>query len=318
MTRQAVQLGFLPRLSIRHTSEEEVGQVYAPAVNALLFLGVVAIVLGFGSSARLASAYGVAVTGTFVITTLLFFVVLHARKKPLWLVLAGGAAFLSVDLAFLSANLTKVLSGGWFPLSIAAVVFTVLITWQRGREIVTKQRIAEEGPLQEFVEEVRRMEPPVHRTRGTAVFLNANQETTPLALRAMLDHTRVLHENVVIFSIETMRVPHVSRDERVVIDDLGYGDDGISHITARFGFQDEQDVPATLRLAEEKGLESHIDCDNPSYFLSKITIVATDKPGMAGWRKRLFVAISRNSASPVEFFRLRDDQTVTMGSHIEL
>ena len=162
------------------------------------------------------------------------------------------------------------------------------------------------------------MKPPVYRSPGTAVFLNANRETTPLALRAMLDHTRVLHKNVVIFSIETLKVPHVYGDDRIVIDDLGYGDDGISHVTARFGFQDEQNVPKMLRLAEEKGLESHIDCDNPSYFLSKITIVGTDKPGMAQWRKRLFIGISRNSASPVEFFKLPDEQTVTMGSHIEL
>ncbi|MEA2470321.1 MAG: system potassium uptake protein [Thermoleophilaceae bacterium] len=319
VTRQAVQLGFLPRLTIRHTSKEEVGQVFAPAINLILFAAVVGLVIGFGSSEHLASAYGIAVTGTLAIDTVLFFVVVRSLwHKPVWLVGLGVTAFLTVDLAFFGANLPKVLHGGWFPLTIAVIVFTVLITWQRGRAIVSKQRIEEEGPLDAFVEEVRGMQPPLFRTEGTAVFLNANRETTPLALRAMVDHLRVLHENVVIFSVETLRVPHVSADERVVIDDLGYGDDGISHITARFGFQDEQNVPATLRLAEEKGLESHIDCDNPSYFLSKITIVATDKPGLRAWRKRLFIAISRNSASPVEFFKLPDEQTVTMGSHIEL
>jgi KUP system potassium uptake protein len=319
VTRQAVQLGFLPRLTIRHTSREEVGQVFAPAINIILFVAVVALVVGFGSSEHLASAYGIAVTGTLAIDSVLFFVVVRSLwHKPVWLVGLGATAFLTVDLAFFGANLPKVLHGGWFPITIAIVVFTVLITWQRGRAIVSKERIEEEGPLNEFVEEVRALKPPLYRTKGTAVFLNANRETTPLALRAMVDHLRVLHENVVIFSIETLRVPHVSDEDRIVIDDLGYGDDGISHITARFGFQDEQNVPATLRLAEEQGLESHIDCDNPSYFLSKITIVATDKPGLRGWRKRLFIAISRNSASPVEFFKLPDEQTVTMGSHIEL
>jgi KUP system potassium uptake protein len=319
VTRQAVQLGFLPRVTIRHTSHEEEGQVYAPAVNWLLFVAVVALVVGFGSSAHLASAYGIAVTGTLAIDTILFFVVVRMLwHKPWWMVAIGAAGFLTVDLAFFGANVPKVLHGGWFPLTIAAVVFTVLITWQRGREIVTRKRVEEEGPLASFVEEVHTMDPAPYRSPSTAVFLNANRETTPLALRALLDHTRVLHENVVIFSIEVLRVPHVRVAERVAIDDLGYRDDGISHVTARFGFQDVQDVPATLRLAEEAGLESHIDCDNPSYFLSKITIVPTDKPGLAKWRKRLFVAISRNSASPVEFFKLPDDQTVTMGSHIEL
>jgi KUP system potassium uptake protein len=319
VTRQAVQLGFLPRVTIRHTSHEEEGQVYAPAVNWLLFVAVVALVVGFGSSAHLASAYGIAVTGTLAIDTILFFVVVRMLwHKPWWMVAIGAAGFLTVDLAFFGANVPKVLHGGWFPLTIAAVVFTVLITWQRGREIVTRKRVEEEGPLASFVEEVHTMDPAPYRSPSTAVFLNANRQTTPLALRALLDHTRVLHENVVIFSIEVLRVPHVPAAERVAIDDLGYRDDGISHVTARFGFQDEQDVPATLRLAEEAGLESHIDCDNPSYFLSKITIVPTDKPGLAKWRKRLFVAISRNSASPVEFFKLPDDQTVTMGSHIEL
>jgi KUP system potassium uptake protein len=319
VTRQAVQLGFLPRLTIRHTSEEEVGQVYAPGVNTALFVGVVAIVIGFGSSVSLASAYGVAVTGTFIVTTLLFFVVVRRLwKKPLWMVLAGGGAFLIVDLAFFSANLTKIPHGGWLPLLIAVFVFTTLSTWQRGREIVTANRIKEEGPLQVFVEEVRAADPPIYRAPGTGVFLNANRETTPLALRAMYEHMHLLYESVVILSIETLRVPHVPPDECVAVDDLGYADDGISHVTARFGFQDKTSVPHTLRLTAEKGLESHIDVETPSYFLSQITIIPTDKPGMARWRKKLFVAISRNSASPVEYFHLPDDRTVTMGSQIEL
>jgi KUP system potassium uptake protein len=317
VTRQAVQLGFLPRVTIRHTSREEVGQVYAPGINAILFLAVVGLVVGFGSSANLASAYGIAVTGTLAIDTLLFFVVVRMLwHKPLWLVLVGAIGFLTVDLAFFAANVPKVVHGGWFPLTIALVVFTILITWQRGRAIVTKNREAEEGPLRAFVEEVRGTD--VHRARGTGVFLNANRETTPLAMREMFDHTCTLPSAVVIVSIETLRVPHVPLEERVEIDDLGYGDDGISHVSARIGFQDDMDVPTLLRLAAEKGLESEVDLDNPSYYLSQITIVPTDKPGLWKWQKRLFVAISRNASSPVEYFGLPGNRVVTMGSHIEL
>jgi KUP system potassium uptake protein len=319
VTRQAVQLGFLPRVTIRHTSDEEEGQVYAPGINAILFVAVVALVVGFGSSQSLASAYGIAVTGTLAIDTILFFVVVRMLwRKPTWLTALGAAFFLTVDLAFFGANLPKVVHGGWFPLTIALVVFTVLITWQRGRAIVSRNRIEEEGPLRTFVEEVRGADPEVYRSPGTGVFLNANRETTPLALRELFDHIRALPEAVVIMSIETLRVPHVPPDEQVVCDDLGYGDDGISHVTARIGFQDEMDVPRLLRLSSEVGLESYVDLENPSYFLSQITIIPTRKPGLARWRKRLFLSVSRNSASPVEYFRLPDDRVVTMGSHIEL
>ena len=210
-----------------------------PAVNWIIFAAVVALVVGFGSSEKLASAYGIAVTGTLAIDTLLFFFVVRAMwDKPLWLVIVGAIAFLTVDLTFFAANLTKVLHGGWFPLAIALVVFSVLTTWQRGREIVTKRRIDEEGPLRAFVEEVRDLDPPVARVPGTAVFLNANPETTPLALRANVEHNHVLHECVLIVSLTTERVPYVHADDRLSIDDLGYRDDGITHITGRFGFQD--------------------------------------------------------------------------------
>jgi KUP system potassium uptake protein len=319
VSRQAIQLGILPRLTIRHTSAHEIGQVYAPAVNWTLFAGVVAIVLGFGSSARLASAYGVAVTGTFVLTTVLFLVVARVRwHKPKRFVVAAGIGFLVVDIAFFSANLLKVAHGGWLPISIAIAVFTVLITWQRGRRIVTRHRTEEEGPLRPFVEEIHAMDPPVFRVPGTAVFLNANIETAPLAMRANVEHNHSLHETTVILSIQTMNVPHVPNGQRLTIDDLGYADDGITHVVARFGFQDQPDVPATLRLAAETGLERPFDPDDASFFLSRITIVPTAAPGMRHWRKRLFVAISRNTASPVEYFGLPGDRTVVMGGQIEI
>jgi KUP system potassium uptake protein len=319
VTRQAVQLGFLPRLRIRHTSEAE-GQIYDPAVNGLLYVAVVALLIGFGSSAHLASAYGIAVTGTLAIDTILFFVVVRmAWGKPLWLVLSGAAAFLVVDLAFFAANVPKIVTGGWFPLLLAVVVFTLLTTWQRGRALVTAKRAQVEGRLADFVEEVRAIDPPVFRAPGTAVCLTAGKETTPLALRENVDFNHVLHRCVVILSVETTRGPHVPRSERVVVDELGYEDDGILHLTIRYGFQDDQDVPAALRqVAADQGLEVDINVDDATYFVSKITLVRGDDPGMATWRKRLFLALSRTSASPVEYFHLPGHRIVTMGSYIEI
>ena len=318
VTRQAVQLGFLPRLTILHTSGREIGQVYVPAVNWVIFVAVVALVVGFGTAEHLASAYGVAVTGTLAIDTILFFFVVRAVwKRPLWVVVAGTAFFLTVDLAFFAANVPKVLHGGWFPLVVAAVIFVVLTTWHRGREIVTRRRTAEEGPLRDFVEEVRGRDPAVYRVPRTGVFLNANRETTPLALRANVEHNNAMPQHVVIFSVETLGVPHVPEDERVSVDDLGYRDDGIDHVVARFGFQDNIDVPRTLRAAAGR-LERDVDCERVSYFLSRITIVPVDSDDMAMWRKRLFVAIARNAANPVPYFSLPDERTVVVGEHIEL
>jgi KUP system potassium uptake protein len=318
VTRQAVQLGFLPRLTIRHTSHEEIGQVYAPAVNWGLFVAVVGLVVGFGSSAHLASAYGIAVTGTMATTTILYLVVVRRLwHKPLWLALVGGAVFLTADLTLFSASLTKVAHGGWLPLSIAVVIFVVLTTWRRGREIVTRNRTEEEGPLRAFIEEIREMQPPVYRAPRTGVFLNANIETTPLALRANVEHNHTVHATVVIMSIKTLRVPYVPIDQRVTVDDLGYRDDGITHMTARIGFMDKIDVPATVRMAAEQ-VEGKLDLERASYFLSRISIVPTNAPGMARWRKRLFVAIARNAANPVALFGLPDDQTVVLSAQIEL
>ena len=319
VTKQAVQLGFLPRLNIRHTSTKEIGQVYVPAVNWFLMGAVVALVLGFGSSTSLASAYGIAVTGTITVDTLLFLVVARALwRKPGWLVTIGALVFFTVDLAFLGANLTKVAHGGWFPLSIGLAVFTVLSTWKRGSEKVHEERIEEEGSLRSFVEKLREMQPPAVRVPGTAVYLNARRETTPLAMRAGVEHTGALHQTVVIVSIETTKAPYVPEAERLVVDDLGYEDDGISHLTARFGFQDIPDVPRLLALAKETGLESDVDVEGAVYFLSQISITPTAAPGMRRWRKRLFVTMSRNAASPVDYFKLPRDRTISLGSTIEL
>jgi KUP system potassium uptake protein len=318
VTRQAIQLGFLPRLTIRHTSRQEIGQVYAPAVNWGIFAAVVALVLGFRSSQHLASAYGIAVTGTLTIDTVLFFVVVHlVWRKPLGTALAGAAAFLVVDLTLLAANLNKIVHGGWFPLLIAALVFTVLTTWQKGREIVTRNRTHLEGPLRAFVDEVHAADPPAFRPPRTAVFLNANIDTTPLALRANFEHNNVLHENVVIMSIVVDRVPHVPASRRVTIDDLGYKDDGIIHITARHGYMDDVNVPMTLRRMAKRA-EGKLDVAGATYFISRMTIVPTRHPGMSGWRKRLFVTMTRNTSNPVAYFGLPDDRTIVLGAQVEL
>jgi KUP system potassium uptake protein len=317
VTRQAVQLGFLPPLRIRHTSEEE-GQVYVPAVNALLFVAVLALVVGFGSSMALASAYGIAVTGTLAIDTILFFVVVRALwHRPLWLAIGGAAAFLVVDLAYFAANVPKVVHGGWFPLALALVVFTLLTTWQRGRRLVTAQRARTDGRLADFVEEVRTADPPVFRAPGTAVCLTAAVGAMPLALRANVDRNHVLHEVVVVVSVETRGVPHVPDDERVVVDDLKYRDDGIMHITVRYGFQDVHDVPAALRQACAQDLEVEVDVDDATYFVSRITIVRGDQPGMVAWRKRLFLALANTATNPVDVFCLPEPQILTIGSYVE-
>jgi KUP system potassium uptake protein len=319
ITHQAVQLGFLPRLTVRHTSAREAGQVYAPAVNWILWVAVLGLVVGFESSGHLASAYGIAVTGTMAITTVLFFSIVRSLwKRPLWLVVAGAAAFLTVDLALFAATLTKVTHGGWFALSVALAVFAVLTTWRVGREIVTRKRTEEEGPLRDFVEEVRAARGSVFRVPGTAVFVHGNRDTAPLALRANVDHNHVLHQSVVIVSIETANVPHVLPERRVRVDDLGYRDDGITNLTVRFGFHDRQDLPQAVARGEREGTERRIDVDRASFFLSRITIVRTRAIGMPQWRKRLFIALSRNEADQIQYFALPDERTVTMGYLIEL
>ncbi len=320
VTQQAVQLGFLPRLTIRHTSKRQVGQVYAPGVNVGLFVVVLAIVIGFGSSAALASAYGVAVTGTFILNTILFLSVARLLwHKPRRVIALGALVFLTIEVSFFAANLTKVVHGGWLPLAIAALAFIALMTWRRGRGIVSANRRREEGPLLDFIRELDAREPPVQRVPGTAVFLNADSRTTPLALRANVEQNHVLHERVIIVSIENQRVPHVSGADRLTADDLGRPADGITGLTARFGFREDPDVPAALRLAVRRHLlERTIDVDRISYFLSQITITQSDAPGLARWRKRLFLTMAHNAANPVSFFCLPDERTVTMGQRIAL
>jgi KUP system potassium uptake protein len=319
VTRQAVQLGFLPRLQVRHTSEAEIGQVYVPAVNWALFVAVVALVVGFGSSAKLATAYGIAVTGTLLIDSILFLVVVRVLwRKPLWMVVAGIVGFVTVDLLFLAANITKIAHGGWFPLLVGAIVLLFLTTWDRGREEVTAARVQAEGPLREFVDGMHAKVPPIPRQPGAAVYLNPSRETTPLALRVAVDRIKAIPEEVVIVTVETTTTPHVPDAERVIFDHLGDDHDGYSHITLRFGFQDRPDVPGTLAQARRTppGLEVDFNPYHATYFVSHITIVPDRSPGMARWRKALFVAMARNAASPADYFGLPAERVVTLGSRI--
>jgi KUP system potassium uptake protein len=319
VSRQAVRLGFLPRLAVRHTSTSEVGQIYVPRINVALFAAVVALVIGFGSSAKLAAAYGIAVSGTFVITTTLFLTLARRRWRwPGWAIGLFAIVIGPVELAFFAANLSKVVHGGWLPLLIAAAVFTVMTTWHKGRQIVSADRARLEGSLREFVDRLRTLDPPVERVPGTAVFPNPSSHTTPLALRANVELQNVLHERVVIVSVETLDVPYVRRRDRVTVDDLGHTDDAILHVTARFGFQDEPNIPDALRLARARGVECDLDLESPSYFLSRITVVPSEAPSMRRWRKALFVALIRHAADPADYFGLPDDRTVEMGFPIPL
>ncbi|MDP9094661.1 MAG: potassium transporter Kup [Actinomycetota bacterium] len=316
VTRQAIQLGFLPRMTIKHTSARE-GQVYVPAVNWTLFVLVLALVIGFKSSAALASAYGVAVTGTFVLNTILFLIVARSLwRKPRWLVAAGAVVFLSTEISFFLANLTKIAHGGWLPLIVAVVVVTVMMTWRRGQIVVTRNRTEEEGDLVNFLERVHAMDPPLHRVTGTAVFLHATPGTTPLALRANVEHNHVLQHRVVILNIRVENTPHVRDDEHLSMDDLRFVADGVSHLHAAFGFQDDTDVPATLRLAVEQGLLD-VDClEDITYFLSRITVVRSPRRNMPPWQKRLFLTIAHNSADPIDYFGLPAEASISMAAQI--
>ncbi len=319
VAHQAVQLGYLPRMRITHTSAQAAGQIYVPWINWMLMVAVLILVFAFRTSAALAFAFGMAVTGTITITTVLFFyIVRHQWGKPLWLVLVGAGGFLLVEGLFLAANLTKIPHGAWLPLLIAAAVFTVLTTWQRGRQLVTERRDSVEGLLSDFVSELHERRPPLLRVAGTAVFLNRGKKTTPLAMRANVEHNHILHEHVVILSIETVPVPYLADADRVTVDALGYAGDGIAHVGARFGYMERPDVPGVLRLAAGVGLERPIDVESTSYFLSKLELQAGDAPGMTRWRKRLFLATAGVTADAAEYFGLPRDRTVIMGSRISV
>ena len=319
LSRQAVQLGLLPPVTVRQTSEHEGGQIYLPGVNAALFIGVMAVMLTFRSAERLATAYGVSVTGALVIDTILMLVVARVlwRWQP-WKLALAAVAFGGVEVTFLAANLSKVAHGGWLPLLIAIVLFTVMTTWRRGREIVAANRRKQEGSLSEFVDDL--YERGLPRVEGTAVFPHPGKDSTPLALRANVEHNKVLHQDVLIVSASSANVPHIPIEERFQVDHLGHEDDNIQHLSVRFGFSDEPNLAEALRQACEIGAIASptIDARNASFFLSRGSIRRTKAPGMAQWRKVLFLGLAHNAADPAAYFGLPVRRTVTMGSPVDV
>jgi KUP system potassium uptake protein len=317
VAKQAVQLGFLPRLKIVHTSKQE-GQIYVPLINWALGIGVAALVIYFRHSARLADIYGVAVTGTFILNTILFVAVArafwHTPKRKL---VPLAALFLTVELAFFSANLAKIGHGAWLSLGVGLAIAFVMITWRRGRDILTRNRTEQEGSLAQFLDGLHTAEPPLLRLPGTAIFLNPGNETTPLALRAEVAHNHALHEKVVIVSVQPVSIPHVDRVDRCATQWLGHGLFKVVHVTFRVGYQDKASIPDGLALARKQGLlERNLDLEHASYFVSRMTISTNGAKGMSRWRKSLFIVMARNSASPLTHFGLPPERTVTMGTQV--
>lgn len=312
LTRQAVQLGYLPRLGIQQTSNKEFGQIYIPGVNWALMVACIGLVLGFRSSSNLASAYGVAVTTDMVFTTILFAVVAKIRWK--WSVAAVAALagfFLVVDLGFWGANLPKIPHGGWFPLVVAALVFTLMTTWKKGRAIVRERVSSSVLPTDLFIQDVANN--PPHRVRGTAVFMNGNRGGTPPALLHNLKHNQVLHERIVFLTVVTREIPYVAAEDRLEVEPLG---ENVYRIVAHYGFAEDPDVPAVLELCKDCGGEFQLA--RTSFFLGRETLIANRNGGMPVWRNNLFALMSQNAAGATAFFRIPPNRVVELGTQIQL
>jgi KUP system potassium uptake protein len=312
LTRQAVQLGYLPRVTIVHTSGETEGQIYIPEVNWVLMVACLALVLGFQSSTNLADAYGIAVTGTMAITSLLFYYV--ARNVWRWSRLrAGGivALFLCFDLSFLAACAAKIAHGGWFPLAVAATVFAVMVTWKRGRMLLGARLAADSLPLSLFLADIEMCKP--HRVAGTAVFLSSTRRGTPNVLLHHFKHNKVLHQQVVILSIATDAVPEVADHDKVHLKDFGHG---FWAVTAHYGFKESPNMLDLMARCKAQALP--LNEADTSYYLGRETLVLTKRQGMAHWRKMLFRFLSRNARSPTDFFAIPPNRVVEIGAQIEL
>ncbi|HEU0013617.1 MAG TPA: potassium transporter Kup [Longimicrobium sp.] len=312
LTMQAVQLGYVPRVRIDHTSSRERGQIYIPAVNWLLLAACVGLVLGFRRSTNVAAAYGVAVTTTMVITTLLLFVVERERWRwPLWATVLFTGGFLAVDLAFWGANMAKIAHGGWFPLAIGAVMFAAFTTWKTGRRILADRLAAGTLPMDTFVANVAAN--PPDRVPGTAVFMFSNPNGTPPALLHSLKHYKVLHEQTVLLSVLTEEVPHVPAEERVEVEALGHG---LFRVCLHYGFMEEPSVPEALAGVRAEGLD--LAPMRTSYFLGRETLIPSRERRMARWRLRLFALRSRNARPATAFYGLPPNRVVELGAQIQL
>jgi len=312
LTRQAVQLGYIPRIAIVHTSKKEIGQIYIPSVNWLLMLATFALVFGFQKSTNLAAAYGVAVTATMVITTILAYVVeRQVWGWPRWLAVPLTAFFLLIDSSFFGANIIKVEEGGWFPLLVGIAVYTLMATWKKGRQILSERLREESLPIESFVAQVKPDSP--HRVPGTAVFLARDPNGTPSSLLHNLKHNKVLHSKVVILTLVTEEVPMVEHEEQLEIQPLGKE---FYRVLAHHGFMQTPEVPDVLALMREKGLD--LNLMSTTFFLSRETLIPSKAPGMAIWREKLFTVMVRNAQRPTDFFRIPANRVVELGLQVRL
>jgi KUP system potassium uptake protein len=312
LTRQAVQLGYIPRLRIEHTSAREIGQIYLPGVNWLLMCTCIGLVIGFRSSSNLAAAYGIAVTTTMVITSLLLYVV--ARQLWGWRQYTAGlliGCFLGIDLAFFGANILKIPHGGWFPLVVAAVVFTLMATWKQGRQLLARRLRESAQPIERFLRELSEQR-PLH-VPGTAVFMYGHLTGTPPALILNLKHNKVRHERVVLLTVITAEIPYVATSERLELATLS---DGFFRLILHYGFMEDPHVPKALEQIKTHGLD--LQLEEVTYFLGRETLFATDKPGMALWREKLFIVMSRNARSATDFFSLPPEQVMELATQVAL
>ena len=312
LTMQAIQLGYLPRLGIEHTNERERGQIFMPQVNWALMIASIALVVGFKSSSALAAAYGIAVTLTMVITTLLFHVA--ARRIWGWSVLQATAfcgVALVIELAFFGANVLKIGKGGWFPLLVGGILFTMMATWRRGRQLLWNRMKSSTLPTPQFLESIGRRELP--RVKGTAVYLAGNPDGVPIALLHNLKHNKVLHEQVVFLTILVSEQSRVDDSSRVTAEEM---DNGFWRVRAIFGFMEEPNAPEVLRRCADFGLK--LREPETSYFLSRETIIPSGKSGMAWWRERLFSIMARNAQSATAFFHLPANRVVELGMQVEI
>jgi len=312
LTLQAVQLGFSPRLTITHTSSEQIGQIYIPAVNWTLMIACIALVLGFESSSNLAAAYGVAITITMVITSILFFyLVKDSWKWPLPVAVGVSGLFLLIDLSFFGANVLKVTHGGWFPLLVALVAYTLMSTWMAGRRLLGERVRERLVPVELYLAELLSDLP--HRVPGIAVFMTGNPIGTPPALRHNVTHNKVLHEKVILLTVVTANVPHVHQSQRTEIEEIG---EGFFRIILTYGFMDEPNVPRDLKTIRHKELD--FSNGGISYFLGREVLLATKRAGMALWREKLFAWMAQNAQQATMFYHLPPEQVVEMGAQVEL
>jgi KUP system potassium uptake protein len=310
LTRQAIQLGLLPRLEIRHTSEAQFGQIYIPRVNTLLLIGVLLLVVQFRSSGALASAYGIAVTGTMVVTAIMALIVVwKSWKWPLWGAAALMVPFLLIDLTFLSANLLKVFQGGWVPLMIGAMVMVVMLTWRKGARILTVKTRRLETPIDSLIESLEKHQP--HKVQGTAVFLTADPDSAPTALLHSLKHYKVLHEQNVVLTIITESTPRAAHVDRVSIVPLGTL---FTRVIIRFGFMETPNIPKALATARKQGLS--FDIMSTSFFLSRRSVRQDTRSGMPVWQDRLFIILARNADDASSYFQLPTDRVVEIGTQV--